>query len=156
MDGERFSDVMKAFHSEVLNLDTTTKQAILTVLRAASKPLRGEFRKLADNTVVPHMETHLDGLLAVVPTFLRPDAQALERSLAREVKLRGETWAREAAHLAVAAFMTDPLAAHLTPKPATGMTTKDVADIATTTVKLALPNALAAHFAANPPAPAQA
>jgi hypothetical protein len=141
---ERLSDLMKAFHAEVLKLETPAKQAILVALKAAVTPLKDAARKLVDGTIIPHAEVTLGHLASAVPDFLRGDAKDLARALDAEIQARGPTWAKEGAHLAVTEFLVKPLDAHLNPPPA---------PVTTATVESAVAKAVKDALSA-PPAPA--
>lgn len=153
--GERLSDLMKAFHAEVVKLETPAKQAILSALMAAVVPLKDGFRKLVDGTVIPHFDVTLGHLKQAVPDYLRGDAAELARALDKEIQARGPNWAKEGAHLAVKTFLLDPLQAHMNP-PAVPATAGQVESAVAKAVAAAVPAAVAAHLAANPPTPVAA
>jgi hypothetical protein len=167
---QRFSQAMKDFHAEVLKLETSAKQAILAAYKAAAVPIKDSFRKLENGVVLPHFRTVLSELKSAVPTELRGDAALLARALDEEIQARGPNWGKEAAHLAIAEFLTSPLEAHLAtiappaPGPADPATvaavvaqlapqiptTAQVTKVASDAAVAAVPAAVAAHLAANP------
>jgi hypothetical protein len=113
MLGERLSDMLRAFLAEVVKLEIPVKKAILAALYTAIQPIKDAFRVLADGTKIPQSTVSLGAVHDVVPSFLRGDVKDLDRSIAREMQRRGQSWAAEGAPAAVAGMLIDPLRDHI-------------------------------------------
>lgn len=112
MSEQRFSQTAKEFAAEVIAEGGAAVRAVLEAIDAGTAEIEKGVRTIG-GVEVPRFNVDLSEIPAAVSGDLKAEAKRFAKAADRECAMRGEDWAAEGMHLAIAELLVKPLRAAL-------------------------------------------